>query len=231
MSRLEKINNFCHKYATTILVVAILFYSSLFFGISAWKYNTFSYNSLDLAIFNQVFYNSSHGRLFQLSIHEPTYLGDHLTPIILILLPFYSIFRSPLTLLLLQTLILALSAWPIYLIANKVLKSRVWSLMMGLVWLFNPLAQNANLFEFHLLPFAVFFLLWAYYFYLKKSWKIFSLFIFLSLLVREDVSLVVFMFGVLIVIQSIMSKVRKVKSLQYKKVSKIQNSKFKIINV
>lgn len=200
MNKIENIKKFLNKYAVTILVAAVLFYIVIFFGISFFKYNNFYYDSLDLAIFNQVFYNTSQGRLFQLSIHEPTYLGDHFTPIILILAPLYSFYRSPVALLFLQTLILALSAWPIYLIAKKIIGGRIFPLMMGLVWLINPLVQNANLFEFHLLSFAVFLLLWVFYFYLQKKWRLFFLFVFLSLLVREDVSLVVFMFGVLAIV-------------------------------
>jgi uncharacterized membrane protein len=218
---MSKIYNFCHKHAITILVVAILLYIAIFFGISYWKYDNFLYNSFDLAIFNQVFYNTSHGRLLQLSIHEPTYLGDHFAPIILILSLFYSFYRSPLTLLFLQTAILALSAWPIYLIAKKVTKGNVWPLIISLAWLINPLVQNANLFEFHLLPFAVFFLFWVFYFYLQRKWFLFFLFTFLSLLVREDVSLVIFGMGILIIIEGFVevrrqrTEKRKLQTINY----------------
>ncbi|MFH1187299.1 MAG: DUF2079 domain-containing protein [bacterium] len=210
MNKSESIKKFLNKYAAAILAAAMLFYIIIFFGISCFKYNNFYYNSLDLGIFNQVFYNTSHGRLFQLSIHEPTYLGDHFAPIILLLAPLYSFYRSPITLLFLQTAILALSAWPIYLISKKIIGGKIYPLAMGAVWLINPLVQNANLFEFHLLPFAVFLLLWVFYFYLQKKWRMFFLFVFLSLLVREDVSLVIFMFGVLLAIDwALYTKTRK----------------------
>lgn len=211
MNKSENIKCFLNKYAIAILAMAIFFYIIIFFGISYFKYNNFYYNSLDLAIFNQVFYNTSHGRLFQSSIHEPTYLGDHFKPIILLLAPLYSLYRSPITLLFLQTLILALSVWPIYLIAKKVIGGRIYPLIMGLIWLGNPLVHNANLFEFHLLPFAVFFILWIFYFYLQKKWRMFFLFVFLSLLVREDASLVIFMFGVLLIVDWITYKSKEKK--------------------
>jgi uncharacterized membrane protein len=200
---LKKINNFINKYATTILVVAILFYVLIFFGLSYYKYLNFLYNSLDLAIFNQVFFNTSHGRFFALSIHEPTYLGDHFKPIIIPLAFLYSLYRSPLTLLFFQTVILSLSAWPIYLITKTIIGGKIWPLIISLTWLINPLVHNANLFEFHLLPLATFFLFWVYYFYLQKKWPLFFLFSILSLLVREDVSLVILMVGVLAVIESL----------------------------
>ncbi|MFH1564695.1 MAG: DUF2079 domain-containing protein [bacterium] len=223
MNKTENIKKFLNKYAAIILMAAILFYIIIFFGISCFKYNNFYYNSLDLAIFNQVFYNTSHGRLFQLSIHEPTYLGDHFAPIILFLAPLYSFYRSPIALLFLQTVILALSAWPIYLISKKIIGGKIYPLAMGAVWLINPLVQNANLFEFHLLPFAVFLFLWVFYFYLQKKWRMFFLFVFLSLLVREDVSLVIFMFGVLLAADWVVA-FKKTKKQENKKTRKQKNS-------
>jgi uncharacterized membrane protein len=233
MENIKKIKYFLNKYAITILVVAILFYIAIFFSISCFKYNNFYYDSLDLAIFNQVFYNTSHGRFFQLSIHEPTYLGDHFAPIILVLSIFYSFFQSPLALLFLQTMILALTAWPIYLISKKIIGGNIWPLIIGVIWLMNPFVQNANLFEFHILPFAVFFIFWVFYFYLQKKWTMFFLFSFLSLLVREDVSLVIFMFGVLAVVDwaIVFTKTRKHKNMktitQEEEIEKLRNSEIK----
>lgn len=178
----------------TWILMAI--YIAFTFSICLFKYFTYRYNALDLAIFNQVFYNTSMGRLFQFSIHPTLYLGDHFKPMILLLTPFYSIYRSPLMLLLLQSLFLALAAIPLYLICKKHLTPLLSTLVI-ILYLFNPVTLDINLFEYHLLPMAVFFLLWAFYFYDQNKFKPFLAFIILSLLIREDVSFVVFMFGVI----------------------------------
>src|SRR4030042_6270726 len=102
-----------------ILWWAIIVYFVIFSAICIWKYFQFGYNGLDLAIFNQVFYNSASGNLFHFTIHPQSYLGDHFEPVLLLILPFYYFFQHPISLLVLQTLILALTAWPIYLIAKK----------------------------------------------------------------------------------------------------------------
>ena len=174
----------------------IVLYFIFFTIICLNKYHNFGYNGLDLAILNQVFFNSAQGNLFQFSVHPGSYLGDHFELIIPLLLPLYLIFRHPLALLTLQTLILALTALPIFLIAKNVL-AKPWPLVIALIWLLNPFVQNINLFEFHILPFAIFLLLFAFYFYQQNNFKAFLLFSFLSLLVREDVALVVFMFSLL----------------------------------
>src|SRR3989338_5825260 len=124
------------KNKSIILTVAIGLYVVIFSIFSLWKYNNFLYNGLDLAIINQVFYNTAHGNAFASSIHPPSYLGDHVNPIILVLLPLYYLLASPKTLLILQTIFLALAAWPLYLIAKKVL-NETWGLFFGLAWLLN----------------------------------------------------------------------------------------------
>jgi len=177
-----------------ILLYLIISYLVLTFSICLFKYYNFDYTGLDLAIFNQVFYNSSQGDLFAFTIHPTSYLGDHFTPILLLLLPVYFIFTSPLTLLFLQALFLALASIPLYLIAKKHLNPKQ-TLFILILYLFNPLTLNIALFEFHLLPLIPFFILWTFYFYDNNKFKLFIVLACLSLLIREDVSFVIFMFG------------------------------------
>ncbi len=183
----------------SILWLMIVGYILVFSGFCLGKYYNFGYNALDLAIINQVFYNSSQGNFFASSIHPPTYLGDHFTPILFLLIPFYCFFKHPLTLLILQTIILGLSAWPIYLIAKQTINKN-WGIIIALAWLLNPLVQNINLFEFSFLPLAIFLILWAIYFYQNQKYYPFIILSLLALLVREDVALVIFMFSILAIL-------------------------------
>lgn len=191
------LKKFISKNANKLLFVAIILYTLFFSAISIWKYNNFLYNGLDLAIFNQVFFNTANGNLFGLTIHPHSYLGDHFAPIILLLAPLYSLFNSAKFLLVLQSLILALSVLPFYLIAKNIFKNSFYPLILSLIFLINPIIWNINLFDFHILPFAIFFLLFAFYFYQRKKFFYFSIFTILALTVREDASLAVFSFGFL----------------------------------
>jgi uncharacterized membrane protein len=221
---LSKLKKIIQNHPLIILGLAILIYIVFFVSLTVWKYNNFGYNGIDLGIYNQVFWNTAHGHFFESSIQAQSYLGDHFELFILLLLPFYLIFQHPITLLVLQTIFLALGAIPIFLISKEVLKSPLppfnkgaesniplsikegWAdslpLLLSLIYLLNPFIQNINLFEFHILPFAIPLLLFAFYFYQKKKALPFYIFIILSLLVREDVALVVFMFGILALINS-----------------------------
>lgn len=177
-----------------ILWLVIIAYIFLFSGFSLYKYLTYNYVGLDLAIYNQVFFNSSQGHFFGLTIHPHSYLGDHFELIIVFLLPFYFLFKNPITLLTLQTIILGVAAYPLFLIARQKL-SRNISLFISVVYLTNVFIHNINTYEFHILPFAIPLLFLLFYFYQRQKFGLFMLILGPSLLVREDVSLVIFAFG------------------------------------
>jgi uncharacterized membrane protein len=196
MTAIDTIISFIKKHAYKLLWAGIILYCGVITIICICKYQHFGYNALDLGIYNQVFYNTSFGRFFQFTIHPHSYLGDHFEIFLLLLTPFYILWRSPVMLLLLQTVFLALSAWPLFLIAKGKL-GKPGALFISLVFLCCPLVQNSNLFEFHILPFVIFFLLWAYYFYKNNRfvwWLVFSI---ICLTIREDVSLIIIMFSAL----------------------------------
>jgi uncharacterized membrane protein len=169
------------------------------YAICLFKYFTYAYNYLDLGIFNQVFYNSANGHLFNFTIHPSSYLGDHFELIIFFLIPFYTLWQSPLCLLLIQAIFAGLCAIPLYLIAKKHL-SPLLTLLVVCLYLFNPATINFCLFEFHILPLAIFFTLWAFYFYEQNKFWTFLTFCGLSLIVREDIAFIIFMFGLIALI-------------------------------
>lgn len=204
-------NNKEHDKYLKMLFLAIFFYVLLFSYLSWLKYLNFDYHIYDLGIFNQVFFNTLSGDWFHLTINPNIYLADHFTPIVILLLPIYWLWQSPIWLLILQSLIIGLSAWPIYLLGKKIIANNKLGLFIALAWLFNPFVHGANLFEFHLMPLAVFFVFWTFYFYKKNNFVYFLLFFILSLLVREDISLILFGFFIL----SLLDK----KSLKWKLVS------------
>lgn len=186
----NKLNNFIKKYNYSLLWLSIFIYIALFIYLSYKKYYGFSYNGLDLAIFNQVFNNILQGNYLAPTLNLNTYLADHFTPIVFLLVPFYWLKPSPQILLIMQAIIIALSAWPLYKITTQINVNKNIALSVALLWLCNPLVHNANLFEFHLLPWAIFFIFWTFYFYQKNDFIKFVIFFSLALLVREDVSFI-----------------------------------------
>jgi len=184
------------KKQSVILSLAIIIYITFFLSLCLLKYNNFLYQELDLSIINQVFHNLVNYNSFSSAIQNQSYLGDHFSPIIIFLLPFYYFFQSPKTILILQTIILSLSVIPIYYIAKTKLKNNNLALIISLVYLANPALHSVNLYEFSFLPFAVFLLPATFYYFQKQNFLYFYIFIFLSLLVREDIALIIFVFGI-----------------------------------
>lgn len=180
-----------------ILSIAIILYIAIFCFITLKKYYNFGYNSFDLAIFNQVFFNTLRGDWFFGTVNVNTYLADHFSPIIILLLPFYWLRQTPEALLVLQSIVSGLCAWPLYLIAKQITKNHQLALATGLLWLANPFVHNANLYEWHILTIAAFFIFWTFYFYIKNNFKLYILFFILSLACREDIFLVMLGFGIL----------------------------------
>jgi len=186
--------------------MAILLYIGFFSLLCLWKYGMFGYDGLDLAIFNNVFWHTARGQLFMQSIHPHSYLGDHAGFGLLALVPFYWLWSGPKILLILQTIALGVAAWPLYLLAKRrfVGQPSVWSLtplFIALAWLLNPLVHNINLYEFHLLPFALVPLLFMLLAYEDgRKWR-FLLFAAAAMLFREDVSFVVAAVGVLAMLE------------------------------
>jgi len=192
-----KIKNLINTKTAWFLFIAIAIYIIVLSALCLKKYNGFEYNFFDLSIFNQVFFNTLHGRWFDLTINLNNYLADHFSPIIVLFLPIYALYSSPQTLIVIQAMFLGLSAWPLYLIAKAVIKDKVIALLIALWWLMSPFVHNANFFEFHFLSVAIFFVFWAFYFYYKERFKLFILFVILGLLCREDIALILLGFFVL----------------------------------
>jgi len=196
MNLKQKILTNFGKFEPLIALLFFISYLIVFGAIVLIKYFHFGYDAMDLGIINNVFYNSSQGNFFASSIHPPTYLGDHFSPILFLLLPFYKHWPQPIFLILLQTLTLALCAQPIYLIAKKAL-GKGWGCLLVFLWLINPFVQNINLFEVSFLPFAALAIFWAFYFYQKNNFYLFILAMILGLMGREDVALVMAVFSIL----------------------------------
>ena len=161
------------------------------------KYATFAYHDFDLAIFNQVMRNTIRGDFFQSSIVGGVYLRDHVPLILVLFLPFYALFQSPLFLLVLQTVFIGATGLSLWFVASRELRDGLVALFVLAVYLLYPALGYINLFHFHAIALAPLFLVWAYYFFEKGSYRPFITMLALGLLCREDVSFIVIAFGFL----------------------------------
>jgi uncharacterized membrane protein len=192
---------------TLLIGTAIMAYTlcfSYFTIINDYTFHTFAW---DLGIFNQALWTTLHnGRFFYYTAEllvnpSGSFFGIHFSPILFLLLPIYALYPARQTLLVVQSLALALGAVPLYKLVMHVLKSRFASLVFVLVYLMYPPLQGINWFDFHVQCFLPVFFLSAVYFLEKQNWKGYFLFIALSLMCEEHAALIVLFIGPLVAIR------------------------------
>jgi uncharacterized membrane protein len=181
---------------TGLIVLYFIVYSAL----SILRHTTYHSFGPDLGLFDQIFWNTTQGRFFEstMSLGQPqphSYFGDHFSPVYLLILPFYAVFPRPQTLLIAQTLALALGAIPIYLLArDKFAPGLTRIAWVFAYFLFLPLAF-INLYDFHELAFAILPLGFAIYFLERRQPGWFLASLLAAFLVKEELLLVGLGFG------------------------------------
>ena len=159
-------------------------------GLQYVKLHGFGYNGLDLGIYTNVLWSLSHGHGFASSIHDPSYLGDHLE---LWLVPLAGVFRlwpDALLLLWAQTVCLGLAAWPLSQLAKRLVGPQA-VLPTAILFLAHPLLFNVALYEFHGLTLVVPVIAWSIVAYQQKRYRLWIGLIIASLLAREDMPLLI----------------------------------------
>ncbi len=123
-------------------------------------------------------------------------LGDHTSFVLVLLVPFYWIAPSADTLLMAQSAVIAAGAIPVFLYARRRLESGAASFLFGMIYLAHPAVGWTNLENFHPDGFLGFFIGMAVWAALSRHWRTYAAFVALSLLVKEDVALVVLPLGI-----------------------------------
>jgi uncharacterized membrane protein len=183
------------EYAKIFLWVLIAIYVLFFSYLSSANHDYFLTNAFDLGIFDYAAWNNLHGNFFPgLLIDKPSLFAIHFQPILLPLGLVYLIWDDAKALLLIQSLVLALGALPLYWLGRQQLNS--WAgLVFAAVYLLFPALQGANLFEFHPVTLAVGILPFAYWYLRQGNFGLFVLFSLLAAACQEDIFLIVGMLG------------------------------------
>lgn len=192
-----------HKHET-ILFFFIGSYIQYFTVITFLRYDHFYTGRFDLGNMAQTVWNTLNGRIFLMTNPNATEpisrLAFHADFILILLTPFYALWQNPKTLLLIQTVVLAFGAYFVYRIGCEVIKNKNLALVFGFAYLINPAIQRTNIYDFHPVTLATTFLLAAFYVLLKKRYGYFVLFAVLAALCKEQVWLIIALFGAYIFI-------------------------------
>jgi len=116
-------------------------------------HESFHSNGWDLGIFDQVVWNTAHGRFFEYSFRDISYAGDHWQPALLLLVPAKWAGFGPQALLAVQATALAAAAIPLFLAVRRLAEPRI-GLAFALAYLLSLGVACAVSFDFHTEAFA-----------------------------------------------------------------------------
>lgn len=179
------------KISTGVWII-ILAYITIMSIITINRHYTFRTAAYDLGIFMQSLWSTANGEgILYNTVEESavcvnTHFGVHFSPILLFLVPIYSLLPRAETLLIIQTITIGISAYPLYLLSKEVLNSEKTSLVLVILYLGNSLLHGINGYDFHEAPFAMPFIFLTAFYMEKEEYKKVLLSALIILMTKED---------------------------------------------
>ena len=162
------------------------------------RYMTFSSPNFDFGLFVNMFHNMTETGLPIISSERDVLLSHfavHLSPIYYLLLPFYAIFPSAMTLQIGQAVLVASGIIPAVLLARHLKLSERTQMAVALIYALYPATAMGCFYDFHENCFLLPLLLWMFYFFEREKYLPMYLFAALTLLVKEDAAVYVIFFA------------------------------------
>ncbi|WP_205739756.1 DUF2079 domain-containing protein [Georgenia sp. SYP-B2076] len=180
------------------LVAALVAAAYVTFAVVQWR--LLEVPSWDLGIFTQLAKDYAHLQAPIVTIKGQGFnlLGDHFHPMLVVLGPVYRLFPSGLTLLVVQALLLALSAAPVTSVARERL-GRGRGTALGVAYGFSWGLQGALAAQFHEIALAVPLLAFSLAAFLRGRWWPCALWAAPLVFVKEDLGLTVAALGLVMV--------------------------------
>tara|TARA_B100001013_G_scaffold343834_1_gene272446 strand:+ start:546 stop:2141 length:1596 start_codon:yes stop_codon:yes gene_type:complete len=130
-------------------------------------------------------------------IYEGTenYFSTHFVPLVYLLAVPFKIWPYGETLIVMNFIIIASSIIPLWKLSRRLGFDKNMSLIWLAIFLWNVTVQYITIYEFEVLRFSIPIFLWILYFLEERRWREFYVLLIIAILIREDVSLTILMFG------------------------------------
>lgn len=200
-----KEEKFLFEKPVYFFITALIVYIAFVIPAVLRRYYSFDLpHPQDLALYNQAIYNTVHGHplaatCFGYIFHNWNLLADHLYLILLLIAPIYYFFQGPQTLLIIQSIVLALGAIPVYVIAKDKLKNEWAGFGISVIYLLYPLITKFYFSGFRTDYFAMVFLLCAFLSLEKRRINYLFIFVILAIVCKEDVFITTTLIGFYII--------------------------------
>ena len=194
------------RHEGRVALAMVLAYVAVFGSLSLIRHWAYHSTALDLGVFDQVLWNTVHGRFMESTLSlercDPhSFFLDHFSPALLLIVPFYVVFPRPETLIIFQTVALALGAWPIYRLARHYLQRSEERLIWIAVYVLSAPLAWITFYDFHEITLAVLPLGFAMYFLATRRTAPLLLCLGASFLVKEELPLIAIGFGLALLAQ------------------------------
>ena len=186
------------KLLLTLISIGFLIFTYFLARHTIMRYQGFGASTYDFGIFAQMFeYLAKVGRPLTTLERDGllSHFAVHFSPIYYLLLPGYFLFRCPEYLLVIQAAFIFSGVYPIYLLAKQKKLNNVYILLIAFIYLLYPSLTAGGFFDFHENKFLTALLLWFGYFLETKQKIPMLIFMFLSLMVKEDAALYIMFIG------------------------------------
>jgi len=157
------------------------------------QHAAFHTHLFDTGYYTQVLWNTAHGNWFANSLKYPTFLADHFSPILLLLVPLFWLSPTSYPLQFAKIVALGASIVPLYWLLRR--RHPALAPLIVLAYVLNPLLHQTTLEEFHEIMLAAPLIGVACYAARRENIKLLLLSLGLLLLVREDMGVYVALFG------------------------------------
>ncbi len=137
--------------------------------------------------------------------------ANHIAPVQLLVLPFFYLYQSALTLLLVQDAALALTGLVVFYAARDLLKNNLAALLLFLAFVLNPGMHGMLIFDYHAEAFITIFYLLAFYFYMKRMGWLFIASLLLLLGTIEEAPILALFLGIGLLLYAVLHEDRRMK--------------------
>jgi uncharacterized membrane protein len=168
--------------------------------LSVLRYTAYNARMFDLGHMTQAIWSSVQGRPLEFSYHGKTIsrLALHAELVYFFLTPLYALFPSPITLLIVQTVLFGAGAFPLHNVARRHIDNVHAARAVTVIYLFYPSAQMALLFDFHGDTLAMPLLLFVFDSLDREAWFEYRLWVLLVLSCKVYLAVPVAAIGVFI---------------------------------
>ena len=193
-----------HSGVAMGIVAALGLISAVVIAVTTcMRYLTFTSPNFDFGLFVNMFHNMKETGLPLISSERDVLLSHfvvHISPTCYLLLPFYALFPSAMTLQIGQAVLLASGIIPAILIARHYKLSNLTQVAVALIYATFPVTSMGCFYDFHENCFLLPLLLWVFYFFEKEKYLWMYVFAVLTLGVKEDAAIYVLFFALFLIV-------------------------------